>query len=112
MTRDEDLSSAEDDDTHPSPPKPVLLEPSPVVKQDKPVRPLVQLKSAKEIELTESEEEEEEEEGEDEEQTVPRSTTTNKQKDLEIFWGKVEESTNRGKERGRGGGGGERCREE
>ena len=48
----------------------------------------MQLKSAKDIQLTESEEEEEEEE--EEEQRVPRSTA-NRQKDLELFWGTAEE---------------------
>ena len=86
IARDEDLSSG--DDTPPSPAKPVSLEALPVVRRDTPVRPLVQLKSAKDIELTESEEEEKEE--------LPRSTP-NKQNDLESYWGRAE-----GKEGGEG----------
>lgn len=94
IAKDEDLSSEED--TGP-PPKPVLPEPQPVVKQEKPVRPAVQLKSAKEVELTESEEEPEEEE-----QTVPRLATTNKQKQLEMFWGGVEEEKQKPKAKSEG----------
>ena len=80
---DEDLSSAEEEDSIPS--KPVSSEPSPAmaVKRDKPVRTPVQLKSAKDIELTESEEED---------QTVPHS----KQKDLDLFWGQVGDSVRKG----------------
>ena len=101
IARDEDLSSPDEEEaaTPPSPPKPISQEPSPVVvrrndsssqepspvvRRDKPVKPL---KSAKEVELTESEEEEEDE-GE-EEQTVPRSTVRDKQRDIELFWGKT-----------------------
>lgn len=93
IARDEDLSTEEDDQPPPKPPSP---EPSPVVKHEKPVRPAVQLKSAKEIELTESEPEEEAEE----EQTVPRSVTTNKQKDMELFWGGEDKLKSKGKSGG------------
>ena len=84
VAKDEDLSSHDDGEeaTPPTPPKPVSQEPSPVVRRDKQAKPL---KSAKEVELTESEEEEEEKE---EEQTVPRSSKKEKQKDLQLFWGK------------------------
>ena len=82
VAKDEDLSSHDDGEeaTPPTPPKPVSQEPSPVVRRDRQAKPL---KSAKEVELTESEEEEEEEE-----QTVPRSSKKEKQKDLQLFWGK------------------------
>ena len=93
VARDEDLSSAEEENTSPLLPKPALPGPSPVVKRDKPVTPPVQLKSAKDVELTESEEEEEEEEGE-RNQAVPEPAEKRK-KDLELFWGKPGEKGNK-----------------
>ena len=98
VARDEDLSSLDEEEaaTPPSPPKPISQEPSPVVvrqndsssQEPSPVvrrdKPIKRLKSAKEVELTESEEEEEEEE-----HTVPRSTVRDKQRDIELFWGKT-----------------------
>ena len=100
IARDEDLSTEEDDHPPPKPPspEPPSPEPSPVVKHERPVRPAVQLKSAKEIELTESEEEEEQEQ--EEEQTVPRSVTTNKQRDMELLWGGGEKTKPKGKSGG------------
>ena len=93
MAVDEDLSSLEEEDTPPSPPKPVF-------RRDKPAKPAVQLKSAKDIELTESEEEEEEEE--EEQQTVPRRTGASKKNDLELFWGQANKSADGGSKEGEG----------
>ena len=54
IAMDEDLSSPEEEEEAPSPAPPTISKPSPQVKH-----PPVVLKSAKDIELTESEEEEE-----------------------------------------------------
>ena len=78
---DEDLSSPEEEET-PPPAPPTVSKPSPQVK-----RPPVVLKSAKDVELTESEEEEETpdimaDEDVGEEDTTPALLTSKKTKDV------------------------------
>ena len=82
ITMDEDLSSPEEEEEAPPPAPPTVSKPSPQVK-----RPPVVLKSAKDIELTESEEEEEtpdimadEDVGGDD--TAPALLTSKKTKDV------------------------------
>ena len=79
---DEDLSSPEEEEEAPPPAPPTVSKPSPQVK-----RPPVVLKSAKDIELTESEEEDETpdvmaDEDVGDEDTAPALLTSKKTKDV------------------------------